>query len=191
VLGDRRLMLFAACALLFTLANAPLLPLASTGITKSAGNAASLMIAACIVLPQAIVALIAPGVGWFAERRGRRIVLVCGFAMLPMRALLFAAFDDPVLRVLAQAFDGLAAAVFGVLVPLVVADLTARSGHFNFSLGVVGFAVGIGGTLSPPLAGWIADHAGEAMAFLALAAVGAAAMLLALVMPETRPRYAS
>ena len=67
VLRDRRLLTFAGCAMLFTLANAAMLPLASTALTKRAGGEASLLIAACIVLPQLMVALLSPRFGWLAE----------------------------------------------------------------------------------------------------------------------------
>jgi MFS family permease len=188
VLSDRRLVIFACCAMLFTLANAGMLPLASTALTKRAGGVASLLIAAGIVLPQVIVALISPRVGSLAETRGRRWVMLLGFAMLPMRGLLFAGVTSPALVVLVQALDGVAAASFGVLVPLVTSDVAGRSGHFNLSLGVVGFAIGIGGTLGTPLAGWIADDLGDPAAFASLALIGLAAMTLVwAAMPETRP----
>jgi predicted MFS family arabinose efflux permease len=75
------------------------------------------------------------------------------------------------------------------MVPLIVSDVAGRSGHFNLSLGAVGFGVGIGGTLSTPAAGWMADHFGTRMAFFALLGVAVIALLLvAFVMPETRPR---
>jgi predicted MFS family arabinose efflux permease len=74
------------------------------------------------------------------------------------------------------------------MVPLIVSDVAGRSGHFNLSLGAVGFGVGIGGTLSTPAAGWVADHFGTRMAFFALLAVAVIALLLvAFGMPETRP----
>src|SRR5215469_6218631 len=69
LLRDRRLLIFAGCAMLFTLANAGILPLASTYLTKRLGAGASLMIAACIVLPQMVVALLSPQIGRFAETR--------------------------------------------------------------------------------------------------------------------------
>ena len=111
VLADRRLLTFAACAMLFTLANAAMLPLASTALTKRAGGAASLLIAACIVLPQLMVALLSPRLGWLAEARGRRLVLLLGFAMLPLRGVLFALVTIPTLVVLVQTFDGIAGGV--------------------------------------------------------------------------------
>jgi MFS family permease len=188
VLSDRRLIVFAICALLFTLANAAMLPLAASALTKRAGSESSLLIAACIVLPQIMVALLSPAVGGFADTRGRRPVLLLGFSALPLRGLLFALVTDPTLLVLIQILDGIAAACFGVLVPLVVSDIAGRAGRFNVSLGFVGVAIGIGGTVSTTLAGWIADGLGEPAAFVALALVGVVATLLVWrAMPETKP----
>jgi len=188
VLADRRLMIFCACAMLFTFANAPMLMLISGTLTAKGTNP-SLLIAACIVLPQIIVAFASPAVGRCAERYGRRAILMLGFSMLPLRCLLFAATQNPTLLVAVQAFDGIAGACFGIMVPLIVSDVAGRTGHFNLSLGAVGFGIGIGGTLSTPAAGWLADHFSTRTAFFGLMAVGAAAVLLvAFAMPETRPR---
>ncbi|HEY3658549.1 MAG TPA: MFS transporter [Steroidobacteraceae bacterium] len=186
VLSDRRLLIFSACAMLFTFANAPLLMLISGTLTAKGSNP-SLLIAACIVLPQIIVALASPSVGRLAERRGRRMVLTIGLSMLPLRCLLFATSQNPTLLVTVQVLDGVAAACFGIMVPLIVSDVAGGSGHFNLSLGAVGFGIGIGGTLSTPAAGWMADHFGSRLAFFALTGIGLAAVLVALVMPETRP----
>jgi MFS family permease len=188
VLADRRLLIFCGCAMLFTFANAPMLMLMSGTMTAKVGNP-SLLIAACIVLPQIIVALASPSVGRLAEKRGRRIVLMIGFCMLPLRGLLFATSSNPTLVVAVQALDGIGGACFGIMVPLIVSDVAARSGHFNLSLGFVGFAIGVGGTLSTSAAGWLADHFGTRQAFFFLSAVGIAAVLLVLLaMPETRPK---
>ncbi|HEX3915433.1 MAG TPA: MFS transporter [Steroidobacteraceae bacterium] len=187
VLADRRILVFCGCAMLFTFANAPLLMLISGTMTVKVGNP-SLLIGACIVLPQVIVALFSPLVGRLADRRGRRWVLMLGFCALPLRCMVFAATSNPWIVVAVQALDGIAGACFGVMVPLIVSDVAARTRHFNLSLGFVGFAVGVGATLSTPAAGWLADHLGMRAAFLGLAAIGVAAPLLVLfAMPETRP----
>jgi MFS family permease len=189
ILTDPALLVFAACAMLFTLGNAAMLPLVGSHLTRTVGDLASLVIATCIVLPQLIVAAISPAIGHLAERRGRRLVLILGFSTLPVRGCVFALANDPVFVVLIQFLDGVAAACLGVLVPLVTSDVAGRSGHFNLTLGVVGLAIGIGATLSTTLGGEVADRWGEAAAFGGLAVVGAAALALAWgAMPETKGR---
>ena len=186
VLTQGSLMIFCACALLFTFANAPTLMLISGTLTAKGSNP-SLLIAACIVLPQIVVALASPAVGRFAERYGRRIVLMVGSSMVALRCLIFAVTQNPPVLVAAQVFDGVAGACFGIMVPLIVSDVAGRSGHFNLALGAVGLGMGLGSTLSMPAAGWAADHLGSRLAFFALMGIGILAVLSAALMPETRP----
>ncbi len=187
LLADRRLLAFGGCVILFHMANAALLPIAATAITAKAGAYASLIIAACIVLPQGVVALFSPLVGRRATV-GRRAVMLFGWSALPVRAALFALLPAPALIVAAQMLDGVSAAVFGVMVPLIAGDVTRGRGRFNLCMGIFGLATGIGATVSTSLAGWIADAAGDRMAFAALAVIGLAGMvLLGFAMPETAP----
>jgi MFS family permease len=186
-LKDRRLITFAGCAALFHLANAAMLPIAAGAVTKRAGSEAALVIAACIVGPQIITALLSPWAGRAAEAWGRRPILLLGFSALPIRGILLAEVADPYLIIAIQLFDGLGAAVFGVLFPLIVADITRSTGHYTTSLGLVGLAIGGGATLSTTVAGLVADHLGGSAAFLSLAAVGLiATFLVGTIMPETR-----
>jgi MFS family permease len=185
-LKDPRLFAYAACASLFQLANAAMLPIAAGMVTKRAGNEASLVIAACIVAPQAVAAAISPWVGRAAEGWGRRPILILGFAAVPMRGMLFAVIPDPYPMILIQLLDGLSAAAIGILTPLIVADITRDTGGYTTALGMVGLAIGGGATLSTTAAGLIADHFGSEAAFLGLAAVGlCATLLVGTVMPET------
>ena len=187
ILTNRALLCFAACMTLFFLANAAMLPLVGSMLTLRASETATALIAACIVVPQVVLAISGPAVGRAAEKWGRRPLLLIGFAALPIRGLLFAYTDSPELLVAIQVFDGVSAAVFGVMVPLVVSDVTRGTGRFNLALGAVGTAMGIGAALSTSLAGIMADHLGSHSAFLGLAIVGLAGFaLLALIMPETR-----
>jgi MFS family permease len=116
-------------------------------------------------------------------------MLLLGFAVLPLRGALLAVVTDPYLLVAVQVLDGISAVVLGILVPLVIADVTSGTGHFNLAQGVVGSAVGIGASLSTTIAGYTIDHFGATAAFLVLAALGAAGLaLMATAMPETRPK---
>ena len=184
---DRRLLIFGACIVLFHLANAAMLPLAGAAVTMRAGNLGNLIIGACIVVPQAVVALASPWVGRRAAAVGRRPVLLLGWLALPVRGVLLAVLPGPYLLIGAQAVAGISAAVFGVMLPLLAADLTRGTSHFNLCLGLLGLAVCIGAATSTALAGWVADLAGVNAAFLSLALAGlAGAALVWAAMPETK-----
>src|SRR5262249_49065967 len=107
-------------------------------------SASSLVVAAMIILPQVLTALMSPWVGRRAQTWGRRPLLLIGFGALPIRGLVFALTADPPLLISLQLLDGISGAVIGVLTALVIADLTRGSGHFNLAQGIIGTASGIG-----------------------------------------------
>jgi predicted MFS family arabinose efflux permease len=185
---NARLMTLAGCALLFHLANAAMLPLMSGIVTARDAHWATVLIAACIVVPQIVVAAFSPWVGRQAQRWGRRPFLLLGFAALAIRATLFALLPNPYLLVAVQILDGIAAAAIGIMVPLIIADITLGTGHFNLAQGLIGSAVGVGAALSTTLAGYLSDQIGSGAAFLGLAAIAAVGLALAyLVFPESKP----
>ena len=184
---QRALLIFAGSILLLQLANGAMLPLMAGVVTTRSSQWAPVLIAACIIVPQAIVALMSPSVGRKAQQWGRRPLLLMGFAALAIRGVMFATVHDPYLLVAVQVFDGITAAVFGVMVPLIVADVAFGSGHFNLAQGIVGTATGIGASLSTVLAGYVSDKFGSTIAFTGLACVAAVGLALVwLAMPETR-----
>jgi MFS family permease len=181
------LLIFAGAVLLLQLANAAMLPLMAGVVTTRSADWAPVLIAACIIVPQAIVAMTSPWVGRAAQRWGRRPLLLLGFAALTIRGVLFATVSDPYLLVAVQVFDGVTAAVFSVMIPLIVADVAFGSGSFNLAQGIVGTATGIGASLSTVLAGYVSDRFGSSIAFMGLAATAAAGLVtIWTVMPETR-----
>jgi hypothetical protein len=187
LIRQKPLLIFAGSILLLQLANAAMLPIMAGVVTTRSSQWAPVLIAACIIVPQAIVALMSPTVGRKAQAWGRRPILLIGFGALAIRGVLFATVTDPFLLVAVQIFDGITAAVFAVMVPLIVADVAFGSGHFNLAQGIVGTATGIGASLSTLLAGYVTDKFGSSVAFLGLAGVAATGlMLILLIMPETR-----
>jgi predicted MFS family arabinose efflux permease len=189
LMRNRPLLIFAGCLLLFHLANAAMLPLMGSVLTmRSSSNWATVLIATFIVVPQVVVAALSPWVGNRAQTWGRRPLLLIAFAALPIRGLLFAVVGNPVLLVAVQLFDGITAAVFAVMVPLIVADLTRDTGHFNLGQGIIGTFVGIGASISATLAGYLSDHYGSPWAFAGLAAIALVGFTAVyLLMPETKP----
>ncbi|MGI4807363.1 MAG: MFS transporter [Janthinobacterium lividum] len=183
-----RILTFAAIVVLFFLGNAAMLPLVAGEVTKSLGKQASLVIAACIVLPQLLVAYASPHVGRLADHWGRRPVIALTFLAVPLRGALLALFGGGAFLPLIQILDGISAAGFGVLLPLMAADLTRGTERFTLCMGMFGLAAGFGATISTTLAGHLADVYGNSVALWALAAAGLGAVLLAVTaLPETRP----
>ncbi len=187
LLAEPNLFGFMACSAFFYLANAAMLPLAASEVTRVAGASGELVVGACVVVPQIINALISPTLGRSAERLGRRRVLLIGFVALPVRGLLLAATSNPYLIIAVQALDGISSAVFGVMLPLIAADISRSTGRFNLCMGLLGLGIGIGATLSTTVGGYTAEVS-EHIAFLTLAGAGLVAVLLVwLLISEPRP----
>ena len=179
LLTEPRLLVFAAAAFLFQLADAAMLPLAASNVTKQAGGVANLIIAASIMIPQAIVAVISPWIGRTADQGRWRLVMLLGWAAEPVRGLLMAILPSAAWAVApVQAIGGLSAAAFGVMMPLVCAEITRGTNRFNTVMGAVGLAVFGGAAISTTLAGWLVDAFGLSAAFVGLALAGAAGAVL-------------
>jgi len=85
---SRPLIVFALCAMLFHFANAPLLPLVRQKLAQSHPAWATAMMSSCIIAAQLIMLPVALAVGHAADRLGRKPILLPGFAVLPVRAVL-------------------------------------------------------------------------------------------------------
>ncbi len=184
---NRTLLLFAGCLVLFQLADASMLPLIGESLAKQAG-ASTLQMSVLILVPQIVVAMLAPWVGYHSEARGRRPLLLIGFAIEPVRAILLALSANYGVILAAQVLDGITGAIVTVLTVLVVTDLTAGSGRFNLGRGVVGTLSAIAASLSTALTGFAVQHFGQAAAFALIALIaGAATALLWVFQSETKP----
>jgi predicted MFS family arabinose efflux permease len=186
-MSHKVIFVFAGCVFLFHLANAAVLPLVASSFTLRSSATATPLTAVAMVIPQFVVALTSPFVGRQTRIIGRRPLLLAGFAALVFRISLTAAVSDPAAIVAVQIFDGISAAVLGVLVPLTIADLTRDIGHFNLVQGIVGCAMGIGASISTTMGGFLADRFNTFTAFLVLDAIAVVGLVtIWLVMPETR-----
>jgi predicted MFS family arabinose efflux permease len=185
--SHRVIFVFAGCVFLFHLANAAVLPLIASSFTMRSSSTATPLTAVAMVIPQFVVALTSPLVGKQTRIIGRRPLLLAGFAALVLRITLTALVNDPMAIVAVQLFDGISAAVLGVLVPLTIADLTRDIGHFNLVQGIVGCAMGIGASISTTMGGYLADRFSTFAAFIVLDVVAAVGLFaIWLLMPETR-----
>jgi MFS family permease len=190
LLRCRPLVVFALCAMLFHFANAPLLPLVGQKLALSHPAWATAMMSSCIVAAQLIMLPVALAVGHTADRLGRKPILLLGFAVLPVRAVLYTLSDSAPWLIGVQLLDGVGAGIFGAITPLVIADLMRGTGRYNVAQGAVATVQGIGASSSGLAAGVIVDHLGYAAAFLTSGVVACAAFAaLFLAMPETAPGH--
>jgi MFS family permease len=93
VVECRPLMVFAASAMLFHFANAPLLPLVGQKLALADKALATAMMSSCIIAAQMVMLPVALFAGRMADRWGRKPVLLIGFAVLPLRAFLYTLSD--------------------------------------------------------------------------------------------------
>jgi MFS family permease len=188
LLTCRPLLIFAGATILFHFSNAAMLPLVGQRLALVNRDLGTTLMSVCIIAAQLVMVPVAMLVGRKADQWGRKPIFTVALAVLALRGALYPLSDNPYWLVSVQLLDGVGAGIFGALFPLVVADLTRGTGHFNVSQGAIATAAGLGGALSAATAGFIVVEAGYNTAFLFLAAVAAAGLgLFVAMMPETGP----
>jgi MFS family permease len=188
LVNNRKLVLFMAAMLLFQLADASMLPMIGVDIAHSLGQDAALWMSGLLIIPQVVVAILAPWVGFHSEKRGRRPLLLLGFMLEPVRAFMLTATAAYPVAALAQGLSGITGAIIGVLTVIVIADLTAGTGRFNLALGVLGALTSIAASISTATTGFIFQRLGSRLGFLPLAVAAIAATVLVWVfLAETKP----
>lgn len=183
---DHTLLVFMLCAFLFHFANAAMLPQLGELLSHGSPTAAAPFMSACIIVTQFVIMCGAALVGRLANQHGRKTLLLIGFGVLPIRAVLYTLTHWAPALIGIQLLDGVANAIFGVVSILVIADLTQGTGRFNFTQGALATAVGLGAAFSPTFGGKLIQAFGFQVSFLSLAGVAACAFaLLLFAFPET------
>jgi len=186
LLGDRTLLVFLACAFLFHFANAAMLPQLGEMLSHGSRGSAAPFMSACIIVTQFVIMCFAPAIGRFANLHGRKPLLMVGFGVLPVRALMYTLTHNTEGLITIQLLDGIANAIFGVVSILVVADRTRATGRFNLIQGSLATAVGLGAALSTTFGGKLIQHFSYRISFLSLGAIALLAFaLLWTAIPET------
>ncbi|MFK7777065.1 MAG: MFS transporter [Gimesia sp.] len=188
VFSNRPLLIFMACIGMFHLANASMLPMAGQKLALSHKELSTLYLSICVIIAQFVMIGVSILIGLRSDSWGRKRFLLVGFAVLPLRGLLFAEATNPMVIMSGQILDGIGAGIYGVIVILVVADLTRGTGVFNFAMGVVVTVQGLGASFGSFLGEWWAGVYGYTSSYMMLTALGVIALLLlAIFMPETHP----
>ena len=169
-----------------------MLPQLGEMLAKGSARDAAPFMSACVIVTQVVITVSAGWIGRYANTHGRKLLLLAGFSVLPVRAVFYTLTNWTPALISIQVLDGVANAIFTVVSVLVIADRTRGTGRFNLAQGALATAVGIGASLSTAFGGKIAQYFGFRVSFLALGAVaGAAFLLLLLGVPETSERKQS
>jgi MFS family permease len=86
---DRKILVFTLAVTLFHFANAAMLPLAGELLSTGHNRLAPVAMSACIIAAQMVMVPVAYWAGKFGNSWGRKPVFLIGFAVLPLRGLLY------------------------------------------------------------------------------------------------------
>jgi MFS family permease len=189
MIRDRRILVFTLAVVLFNMSNSSTLPLVGQIFSgaEHGKKSASWETALAVLVAEAVMIGVAALVGKKATTWGRKPMFIAAFCILAVRNGLGVASHAPWYLIALQAFDGGAAATYGVLLKLVTADLAQGSGRFNALQGTVQASMALGGFLSNLLFGFVARAISFNASFIGLSAVAVVGGLVYLLwMPETR-----
>jgi MFS family permease len=189
IFSDKRILTFTAAVVLFYFANAATLPLIAEILTQGKRGRSSVWeVSAMVVIAELVMVGVAAFSGKIAARWGRKPLFLVGFGFLAARNALTVLSHNHYYLIGLQALDGVAMAIYGVLLTLVTADLAKGRGRFNLLQGAVQSSMGLGGVLSNSLFGFVAKSMGFNASFWGLSAIAVAGGLLYQTkMPETKP----
>lgn len=185
---NRPLLILALIAATFHFANAAMLPLVGQKLALAHPGLEASLMATCIFVAQVTTIPVAIVVGARAERWGLKPLLATACLALTLRGLVFAATDNATLLIAAQVLDGVAAGIWDVSIPLLLANLVIGSGRYSTSRGLLGTIQGVGGSLSNVAAGLVTVAFGYTAAFVSLAACAGLAFIAVIVL-LARPEF--
>ena len=193
LIASHPLLVLGGAAFAFQTANGAMLPFLAQSLAQQ-GRDPSLTAGAMTVTAQLCMMAAALLVPRLSKRFGNVSLLAAALGIVAIRAGLAAWSSDLWSIALIEVLEGLSMGLAGVCIPALVADVMADSGHASAGLGGVMTAYGAGATLSPILAGLVAQFAGYRAAFLLLGCVALAGLIFWLVgwrlttAPEPRAR---
>jgi MFS family permease len=191
-LKDRTVWVFVAAMILFHIANAPggvyLGLFLKTDLQSSDG-----LLSYALIISMVAWMLVVRPVGRLADRKGRKPLLVVGWATMTLRLILVAVATAPWQILAIQVLDGVAQGLFIVLAAAWMTDWLANHKRVGEAQVLVGSALVVGSAIGPALSSLVVDNVGYRAMFWLLAGIGIVATLIVIVfVPESlkaRPAY--
>src|SRR5262249_17746760 len=187
---NSKLLVFTGCMVIFQFTNAAVLPILGYNLGQSNTATSPVFMAGIAVVPQIIVAILAPWIGYWSELWGRKPLLLAAWTAQIVRILLFTLTSDPRMIIVIQCLDGITGAIITVLTILIITDVTKGTGRFNLAQGVFGTLTGFAAAISPGFFGALVIRFGDAVGLFTMAVGLALGMMLLLVaLPGTKPKH--
>jgi MFS family permease len=177
--------LFTIAALLYTFADASMLPLMVQRIAALNSKSSTIQIPIALFLTE----LVMIPVCYIAGKRahlGRKPLIIISYLFLFIRGLCFSYTTDANTLVGLQILDGISAGMFSLMLTLVISDLSIDTGSFNATLTTMGMLFTLTNGLSNLIFGFTTGKLGYSVSFsiMAVAAVLGGILIWTLV-PET------
>jgi MFS family permease len=188
LLKNRRLLTIILAVGLYNFGNAAVLQLLGQRLGSEPGVHATQWIAGLVVVAQAVMIPMSWLAGKFADKVGRRILLIASCTVLPIRGALAALSHSPVALVAIEVLDGVGAGLISVAAPAAVADLTYGGGRTQTAMGTMTTVQALASAMSAAAAGYVVVHAGWTAAYgmLAVAPVFAIVALMTITMRDEK-----
>jgi MFS family permease len=185
LLGSRTSILFTIAALFYTFADAAMLPLMVQRIASIGSKVSSSHVPIAFFLTELVMIPVCYIAGKRA-RLGRKPLLLISYAFLFIRGLCFSLISNPDILVGLQMLDGISAGIFGLMLTLVISDLSIGTGRFNATLTTMGMLFTLVNSVSSLGFGFTTGKFGYPVAFSIMAACAAfGGILLWMLVPET------
>jgi len=177
---------FTLAALLYTFANASMLPLMVQLISKQGTHAASVQLPSALLITEFVMIPVC----YFASRMvnlGRRPLLIISYIFLVLRGIGFTVIKIPAAMVALQILDGISAGIFGLVLTIVIADFCRHNDSFSSTLAAIYMIMTLANGLSEFSSGMLANYLGFNATFAILTAVAfVGLMIVVTLLPETR-----
>ncbi len=161
---------------LFQISNAPVMPLLLLYLRFLDGGNGKL--AWVVLIAQATMIPVAWASARYSPRWGHKLVFSVAFIVMPIRSLICAATTNTGILLATQVLDGLAGGIYGVVVALIVGDLTRGKKGFNMLMGLSQIAMALGAVIGPMIQGITVGGVGFRFTFLVFAGVASLAGII-------------
>lgn len=185
LLKTRDSFFFTVAALLYTFADASMLPLMVQRIASTGSRSSNVHVPIALFVTELIMIPVCYVAGKKAQM-GRKPLLIISYLFLFIRGFCFSITKDPNILVSLQALDGISAGIFGLMLTLVISDLTKETGRFNATLTTMGMFFTLTNGIANLIFGFTTAKYGYPAAFSAMASCAfAGGFLIWGLVPET------